>query len=268
MELEQNNPPGKRSWTKDLWEFLCALWPNTSGYITGGSVAAIMTILSLLGVAIPHYVIWLLISIAFFASAFNAYRKQRKVVEILKINFQWPVIFLSFTIFIFFILVFVNYMFVVPLMKYVTQPSLSTDGVRLSLSDENPTTHHITYYLTVFNIGAPSVIRGWKLKVSGPDHENMFPPAALYANKEATVTNFAPSGTLDSVYDVKDSFLQNAGNPIERGGKQSGFITFVITSTSRAYLESHETKYQLSFWDINMKEYDLPPESMPPPKKQ
>jgi hypothetical protein len=268
MEPDQNNLPGKRSLGRDLWEFFCALWPSTSGYITGGSVAAIMTILSVLGVVIPHYVIWLLISLAFFASAFLAYRRQRMKAEILKLNLQWPMFFISLGVCLISIILLIKFEFVSPLVKRLIQPDFSAEVWNSSLSDElgpNPKIHFFTIEMTIYNNGAQSVVRNWKLKVNGPDKQDIYPPALVFGDQWQT--NWNSDGTF-TLRENKDSFTGQVGNnPIVRGGKQAGFIVFQISDTSRAYLESSATKYTLSFWDMNGKEYDLPPASFPPPKK-
>ena len=164
------------------------------------------------------------------------------------------------------ILALINTGLISPIVKKATEPSLSVDEVQLSLSDQSSTSHQVAFMLTIFNEGAPSVIRNWKLKVSGPDREDIFPPAALLTR--GVQTNFSPSGEK-TILDKKNSFVEDAGNyPIERGGKRTGFIIFVINDTSRAYLESHETKYDLSFWDITGKKYDYPNMTLPAPARK
>jgi len=136
MEPDQKNPSKIGIWWRDLWEFICALWPHTAAKFTGGSVAAVIALISSFGVPIPHWVIWALISIAFFASAFVAYRRQRRVAEFTKINLQWPMIFLSFAACVAVVLVLVNYEFISPLSKILTKPDLSTDQIISSLCDD------------------------------------------------------------------------------------------------------------------------------------
>jgi hypothetical protein len=267
MESNPQNPSKFEIWRNDFWEFLLAMWPSTAGFITGGSIAAMIAIITAFGVTISHWLVWALIALALFASAFNAYRKQRRVVEIKKINFHWPLIFASFTACIAVVMLLVKYEFVSPLVKKLTQPDFYADEITVGLSDSFPdvTNHLVSFDLTVFNNGAPGVIRNWELKITGPDHQSIYPLGVLLSQN--LETNLAANGSM-TTRSRADSFFEGAdGLPIERYGKKKGFLIFTIPNVSRAYLQSDETKYELSFWDTTGKQIACPPMSLPPPNK-
>jgi hypothetical protein len=65
----------------DLAAFIRALVPCWAAFITGGSGAAVIAIVQALGGRIPHWVVWALIFLAFFAAAFRAHRGQCRITE-------------------------------------------------------------------------------------------------------------------------------------------------------------------------------------------
>lgn len=265
MGTGEENPSKFKTLWKDFWDFVCALWPHTAGFITGGTVAAVIAIISAFGVPIPHWVVWALIALAFFASAFNAYRRPRKITEISKLNFQWPLVFLSFAACVSLILVLANYEFISPLIKVLTKPDLSTDQIISQISDDasNPKNHFVIFDLTILNNGAPSVIRHVGLKITSKDKPEIDAPGCIITG--GIFTNFITGGGMTFRYS-KDSFIEDAGSiPIERGGERKGFITFSVQGINRDYLLSPETKYELRFWDVAGREYDYPNLSSPLP---
>jgi hypothetical protein len=149
------------------------------------------------------------------------------------------------------------------------EPILSLDQSEINISDLNPMSHHVTFVLTIFNSGTPSIIRNWRLKITGPDGETLFPPAVNFIEPGGEFfTNTLATGEV-VLRKLKDNFIAEAGAvPIEKGGKRSGFVTFQVDETTREYLMSSATKYDLSFWDINRKEYPLPTILMTPLKRK
>jgi len=177
------------------------------------------------------------------------------------------------------ILALINSGFVSPMVSKFTKPNFSWGDFSISLMDNGPRTHGIKVDLTLFNEGAPSVIRNWQLKISGPNNEIIIPPviryyvpfngdaASMLDRSQAIGITIDPDGKTNA-YFIKDSFLEEAGNtPIERGGKRVGYLLFEVTNVSRAFLESPETKYNVSFWDISSHKYDLPEATVPPPQR-
>ena len=157
------------------------------------------------------------------------------------------------------LLVLLHSGFISPLVKKITEPNFSTDAIQMTISDqvENLKNHYITFSLTIYNNGAPSVIRHFGMKITGPDKEELSPTAIVdFASEWQTNWNLGGGKTVTS---TKDSLVGHyMENPIERGGQRKGFVTFLVTDVSRAYLDSHDTKYDFTFWDINGKEYDYP----------
>ncbi|SRR5258706_1693249 len=68
---------------RDLCAFFKALVPGAAGLITGGIVAAIITVYSAFGGNVSRVIIWTLIAVAFLAASFRAWRtKNNRVGEL------------------------------------------------------------------------------------------------------------------------------------------------------------------------------------------
>ena len=226
-------------------------------------------VLSYLGYTIPHWLVWSLIALALFASAFHAYRKQRRSTVIDKIDLEFPILLASLTGCLAIVLLLVKIEFFSPLEKYFKQPNFSTDQIMLGISDEvpNPNHHSITFNLTIFNDGSPSVVRGWHLTIHGTEKDIEVQTVVNFPYEWQT--NWANGATSPTLVPTKDSFTGTMNDvPIPRGGQRSGFITFLVSDISRAYLQSPTTKYELAFWDVTGKKYDYPNICVPPPSSK
>lgn len=244
MESDQNNPSKLGIWWKDLREFLCALWPHTAAKITGGTLAALITIAVAFGIRIPRWVIWALIAFAFFASAFVAYRRQRRVIEISKINFLWPMVFLSFSIFY----LTVWYIGLPQKSKGVLETEM-VDKNLYKLYEVNPTNHVIIFFIEIYNPGRPTIVRNWYLTVSGAGNGQMTNVFSGFCQRnladlvqQNNTTNF--SFVNNYIFD------KTRRTPIPTGGMETGFIEFTVLGPKEKWLEDSKTVYEVSFADV------------------
>jgi hypothetical protein len=238
MDGEPPTPPNPdtkfKIWRKDFYQFLCALWPSTAGFITGGSVAAVIGVYCALGGPLPKWAVWSLVALAFFASAFRAYRKQRQTAEIIKINFHWP---LTLALLCFLCLV----------VWFFTLPPKPGPAIETRMVDLNAyvfvtvgTNHAAIFWLEIYNPGRPTVIRDWALTVT-----NINGPEVFHGLIPRGYT-----GATNGLNPADYIWQKTRNRPIPTGGMENGYLIFGISGGGEKWLKDPDTIYQLTFRDV------------------
>jgi len=127
-------------------------------------------------------------------------------------------------------------------------PKLWTEPLGMSLGEANPTTHTLILGIRVYNGGTPTVLWDWHLTIKSPSpKQNPFEVPLVPDHVDLTLT----SGTLANVVYGSNSLVLTARyEPIQHGSMRDGYVAFIIPETPRGFLEFPETKYQLTFRDI------------------
>ncbi|HVM59258.1 MAG TPA: hypothetical protein VMV72_00190 [Verrucomicrobiae bacterium] len=138
-------------------------------------------------------------------------------------------------------------------------PSLEIESAASTMAEVQKDTL-VAVVLTLYNGGSPSIVKRWAMTITPPQGDPIHAP--VIGNWIGPLTSLTPIPAMPGVeaetktLDRKDWLYEKVlTTPIVEGGMQWGFVIFLVPQTSLNYLRIPGTKAELSFADVDDKEY-------------
>jgi len=133
-------------------------------------------------------------------------------------------------------------------------------------SPNKPSDTLIMIGMTIYNAGAPSVVRDWALAVTDSD-KNEYHPTLVSTTQPAPDISPAPIAipipsiahtTQGMKLGMQDYLVQKADQPIISGGQVDGWLAFDLQDVSFDYLKANAREFELTFSDVSGQTYSVP----------
>lgn len=135
-------------------------------------------------------------------------------------------------------------------------PQLIPEGALLAAgvaSNGTETQTALTLRLDIFNLGMPSIVKGWRLRVNTPA-KGSFLASPVFLEGRISLPDVSGKGGIE--LSDQDYIFKKTETPIPTGGKASGFLIFFIPFQIEEIC-TQETTAQLIFKDVKNQSYSL-----------
>jgi hypothetical protein len=193
---------------KQMGDFVWAVITNWAGYATGGVIVALVSLWSLLRKIPPSKKFGVVLALVFlFVALFNAWRDQYVRSH--------PALVLK----------------------------IDQNGVGVNPDGEVV----IFIQASIFNRGAPTILRDWSLFVTPPGKAEIRAENHLIT-KESPIVFHEASGTV--TFDPEDTLYYKTTSPVVSGGQTSGVLVFGIKGETKEAIAQSGTKLKLTCTDV------------------